>query len=175
MAERLRPVSLEEIKNAVWSCGSDKAPGPDGLTFCLIKRYWDVFKIDIADCVGQFCHSSFIPSGCNSSFITLIPKVASPLGVGDYRPISLIGVQYKIVAKILATRLAEVIDMVVTQEQTAFVKKRQILDGHLLVNEVLHWAKNKNKKMMLLKVDFEKVYDSLGILRHDNAYYGILF
>ena len=69
-----------------------------------------------------------MPTGCNSSFITLIPKVGSPLGVGDYRPISLIGVQYKIVAKILAIRLVEVIDTVVHQEQTAFVKNRHILD-----------------------------------------------
>ena len=95
----------------MWSCGNDKAPGLDGLNFCLIKRYWDVFKNDIAAFVEEFWQSSFIPSRCNSSFITLIPKVVSPMGVEDYRPISLIGVQYKIVAKILALRLAEVLDM----------------------------------------------------------------
>ena len=88
--------------------------------------------------------------------------MVSPLGVGDYRPISLIGIQYKILAKILAIRLAEVVDKVVSQEQTAFIKKRQILDGPLVVNEVLNWAKRKKRKVMVLKIDFEKAYDSLS-------------
>ncbi|GJS89195.1 RNA-directed DNA polymerase, eukaryota [Tanacetum coccineum] len=96
-------ISMHELKDSVWSCGNDKAPG-------------------------------FIPTGCNSSFITLIHKVINPMGVSDYRPISLI----------------------------AFVKGCQILDGLMLVNEVLAWYKKKKKRAMVLKIDFEKAYDSLS-------------
>ncbi|KAL4589632.1 hypothetical protein LXL04_002540 [Taraxacum kok-saghyz] len=133
-------VTREEIRNAVWSCGSDKAPGPDGFNFCVIKRFWDVFKEDIFLFVEEFFIKAFIPTGCNASFINLIPKVSSPMGVSDYRPISLIGIQYKILAKILALRLAKVVNFVVGGEQSAFIKGRKILDGPLMVNELVQWS-----------------------------------
>lgn len=41
------PISPEEVKNAVWASGSDKAPGPDGFTFEFIKKYWDIISKDI--------------------------------------------------------------------------------------------------------------------------------
>nr|GEZ90615.1 transposon TX1 putative 149 kDa protein [Tanacetum cinerariifolium] len=84
------PISMHELKDAVWSCGNNKAPGPDGFTFSLVKRYWKIFKTDILEFVSEFFVTGFIPTGCNSSFITLIPKVINPMGVSDYMPISLI-------------------------------------------------------------------------------------
>ncbi|GJZ58750.1 putative RNA-directed DNA polymerase, eukaryota, reverse transcriptase zinc-binding domain protein [Tanacetum coccineum] len=130
-------VSLEEIKQAVWDCGSQKAPGPDGFSFMF-------------------------PPGVNSSFFTLIPKVTNPLYIKDFRPISLIGFQYKIVAKILANRLSKVIDSIISHEQSAFVSGRQILDGPLILSEVIDWYKKRKKKLLLFKVDFEKAFDSLS-------------
>lgn len=82
--------------------------------------------------VQEFFTNGFIPTGCNSAFISHIPKVDNPLTVKDYRPISLIGVQYKIIPKSLANRLAKVIDEVICLEQSAFVQGRQILDGPLM-------------------------------------------
>ena len=59
---------------------------------------------DCQDMVGDFSQNARIPIGCNASFITLIPKVRNPTMVSDFRPISLIGVQYKINTKLLANR-----------------------------------------------------------------------
>lgn len=154
--------SMEEVKTAVWSCGGDKAPGPDGFSFAMIKRKWSVLKEDILKMTNDFYQRAYIPVGCNSSFITLIPKVSNPTIVSDFRPISLIGVQYKIIAKLLALRLAKVIDKVVSPVQTAFIKGRQILDGPLLLNETIDWYKRRRKKLMLFKIDFAKAYDSLS-------------
>ncbi|GJX23647.1 putative RNA-directed DNA polymerase, eukaryota, reverse transcriptase zinc-binding domain protein [Tanacetum coccineum] len=130
-------VSLEEIKNAVWDCGSQKAPGPDGFSFMFVKKYWDIMKIDIQNFVMRFFSSSSFPPGTNSSFFTLIPKVSNPLYIKDFRPISLIGFQYKIVAKILANRLSKVMDSIISHEQSAFISGRQILDGPLILSEVI--------------------------------------
>nr|GEV47220.1 RNA-directed DNA polymerase, eukaryota, reverse transcriptase zinc-binding domain protein [Tanacetum cinerariifolium] len=82
--------------------------------------------------------------------------------VGDFRPISLIGAQYKIIAKVLANRLAGVIDSIISQEQSAFIKNRQILDGPLMVNEVIQWCKHKKSKLMVFKIDFEKAFDTVS-------------
>ncbi|GJX49836.1 putative RNA-directed DNA polymerase, eukaryota, reverse transcriptase zinc-binding domain protein [Tanacetum coccineum] len=89
-------------------------------------------------------------------------QVRSPVSFKDYRPISLIGIQYKIVAKLLANRMVKVIDDLVHPVQSAFVKGRQILDGPMVVNEVIEWYKKKNKKCRLLKVDLDKAYDSVS-------------
>lgn len=139
-------ISLMEVKNAVWDCGNDKAPGPDGFTFGFIKAFWDIFKDDVLQFVAEFFRCSRIPPGCNSSFITLIPKVSNPLVVDDFRPISLIGFQYKVIAKVLANRLSKVIDSVISNSQSAFIKGRQILDEPLILNEIVHNYRRKKKK-----------------------------
>ncbi|GJT56960.1 putative RNA-directed DNA polymerase, eukaryota, reverse transcriptase zinc-binding domain protein [Tanacetum coccineum] len=76
------------------------------------------------------------PDGANSSFFTLIPKVNNPIFIKDFRPISLIGIHYKIIAKILANRLSKVIDKIVSIEKSAFILGRQILDGPLILSEI---------------------------------------
>ncbi|GKB15937.1 putative RNA-directed DNA polymerase [Tanacetum coccineum] len=154
--------TIEEIKAAVWDCGSCKAPGPDGFTFKFFKKHWDTLKHDIVSYVKEFEDSALIPRGCNSSFITLVPKVDDPLVVSDFRPISLIGSQYKIIAKILANRLSRVVSSVVGDVQMAYIKGRQIIDGPLMVDEIIAWAKKYKKRVMFLKVDFEKAFDSLN-------------
>lgn len=156
------PISLEEIKNAILCCGSDKAPGPDGLTFKILKQKWDIMKDDIASYVRYFENYGSLSRGCNSSFITVIPKVDDPITLTDYSPISLIGCMYKILAKILTNRLKLVTESVVDEVQTAYVAGRNILDGPLIINEILSWAKKAKEKIFLLKIDFKKAFDSIN-------------
>ncbi|GJV23353.1 RNA-directed DNA polymerase, eukaryota [Tanacetum coccineum] len=161
VADLERECTKEEIKVAVWDCGTDKTPGPDGFTFGFYRRYWNLIEGDVVRAVKWFFHHGRIPNGGNSSFITLIPKVPNANMVKDFRPISLIGSVYKIVAKILANRLAMVIDYLVSDTQSAFVKDRQILDGPFILNEVVQWCKRKGRQVMFFKVDFEKAFDSV--------------
>nr|GEZ12517.1 RNA-directed DNA polymerase, eukaryota [Tanacetum cinerariifolium] len=128
-------VSNEEIKRAVWDCGSNKSPGPDGFIFEFFKKFWTIVGGDVTNAIKEFFISSSFPKGCNSSFIALIPKVMDAKHLKDFRPISLIGCQYKIIGKILANRLSLVIGDIISQEQTTFIKGRQILDGPLIFNE----------------------------------------
>lgn len=156
------PFSIDEVKKATWACGSDKAPGHDGLTFKFIKRYWDVIKDDLMCAIRKFEDTGTLSKGCNSSFITLAPKAKDPIALVDFRPISLIGCIYKIISKVLATRLKSVIRNVIDEAQSAYVEGRSILDGPLVVNELCTWAKNTKKKMLLFKVDFDKAFDSVN-------------
>ncbi|GJS67978.1 hypothetical protein Tco_0682543 [Tanacetum coccineum] len=66
---------LKMTKEAVWDCGTDKAPGPDGFTFGFYRRFWKVIENDVFDAVNHFFTYGDIPKGCNSSFIALIPKI----------------------------------------------------------------------------------------------------
>ncbi|GJU96538.1 RNA-directed DNA polymerase, eukaryota, reverse transcriptase zinc-binding domain protein [Tanacetum coccineum] len=103
------------------------------------NSYLDTIKEDVVGSVQHFFNTSILPRGCNTSFIALIPKVPNPMMVSDFRPISLIRAHNKIIAK--------------------------ILDGPLMVNEVIQWSKRKKAKLMVFKIDFEKAFDSiLGFL-----------
>ncbi|GJX14844.1 RNA-directed DNA polymerase, eukaryota [Tanacetum coccineum] len=157
------PFSINEIKTTVWDCGNSKAPGPDVFTFNFIKQYWSTVGNYFIDMVKRFEVDGFIPKGCNSSFIALAPKIQDPLCIKDFRPISLIGCQYKVIAKILANRLMQVVHLVVSEVQSAYIKERQIIDGPLMVDEIISWASKKKERMFILKVDFEKAFDSLRL------------
>nr|GFA05306.1 RNA-directed DNA polymerase, eukaryota, reverse transcriptase zinc-binding domain protein [Tanacetum cinerariifolium] len=154
-------VSKEEIKKAMWDCGIDKSPGPDGFTFGFYRRYWKLIKNDIVDAVTCFFHQGLFSKGGNSSFIILIPKTPNVNMVKDYRPISLIGSMYKIISKILANRLVVVLGGLVNKIQSAFLADKQILDGPFILNELVQWCKKKKKQSSVFKVDFEKAYDSV--------------
>ncbi|GJU53272.1 putative RNA-directed DNA polymerase, eukaryota, reverse transcriptase zinc-binding domain protein [Tanacetum coccineum] len=104
----------------------------------------------------------YMPYGANSSFFTLIPKVNNPTLITDFRPISLIGIHYKIIAKILANRLSKVIDKIVSKEQSTFIVGRQILDGPIILSEIIEWHKKRKKQLLIFKVDFEKAFDSIS-------------
>ncbi|GJW39585.1 RNA-directed DNA polymerase, eukaryota [Tanacetum coccineum] len=155
------PISRDEVRNAVWGCGENKSPGPDGFTFEFFRKFWDTLGSDFCAAVEWFFDHSSFSRGCNSSFIALIPKNHDPKFVNDYRPISLIGSLYKVVTKILATRLSSIISGLISDVQTAFLPNRQILDGPFIINELLSWCKHKKQQAMVFKVDFAKAYDSI--------------
>ncbi|XP_071741985.1 uncharacterized protein [Rutidosis leptorrhynchoides] len=66
-----------EIKNAVWCCGSSKAPGPDDISFRFIKHFWDLFKDDFYRDIRGFFTTGVMPKGANAAFFSLIPKVSN--------------------------------------------------------------------------------------------------
>ncbi|GAU10511.1 hypothetical protein TSUD_420810, partial [Trifolium subterraneum] len=157
----IKPFLLDEIKAAVWDCDSYKSPGPDGINIGFFKDFWEILKIDLLNFFSEFHRQGILSKGLNSTFITLIPKVESPQRVADFRPIALVSSIYKILSKVLANRLRQVVGSIVSQSQSAFIKGRQILDGILIANEIVDEAKRENKELIMFKVDFEKAYDSV--------------
>ncbi|XP_028065507.1 uncharacterized protein LOC114268521 [Camellia sinensis] len=118
---------------------------------------WVALKITM-----EFHSNGKMAKGVNSSFITLIPKKENPSDLSEYRPISLVSSVYKVLAKVLCTRLRQVLPKLIGEVQTAFLGGRCILDGVLIANEVVDWWRKSKKKGIILKSDFEKVYDSVN-------------
>nr|GEX93463.1 hypothetical protein [Tanacetum cinerariifolium] len=133
-----RPFSRVERRSAVLDCGGDRAPCPDGFTFKIFMPFWDLIEDDVALFVHEFFRSYHFPTA--------------------YKPI---GCQYKIIGKLLANRLSTVIRNCTSPVQSAFIKGRNILDGSLILNEVLAWYRQRKKELMIFKIDFEKAFDSL--------------
>ncbi|GJS62447.1 RNA-directed DNA polymerase, eukaryota [Tanacetum coccineum] len=132
-----RNVSYDEIKRAVWDCGINKSPGPDGFTFGFFRRYWKLIDQDVVDAILLFFSSSSFPRGCNSSFFALIPKTQDAKLVKYFRPISWISSMYKFITKILAIyRLSLVISDLV--DDVVFVGKWDMSNLSAII-KVLKW------------------------------------
>lgn len=154
--------SENEVWKAIKSCDGNKAPGPDGFNMLSIKKSWDFMKSDIMNFFAEFHRNGRLPKCINSSFITLVPKVENPLGLSDYRPISLIGSMYKILAKVLSARIKSTIPLVVGEVQSAFSEGKNIQDGILIANEIVDGWKKERKQGLIIKLDFEKAFDNLN-------------
>ncbi len=109
--------SEEEVKEAVWQCEGSKSPGPDGFNFNFIKKNWKHLKVDFIAAIEAFHKTGHIPKGCNASFIALVPKVKDPSKLDQFRPISLVGAIYKVIAKVLGGRLKKVLPAIIDGSQ----------------------------------------------------------
>lgn len=97
----------------------------------------------------------------NFGVITLVPKIKEANTIKQYMPICLLNVDFKIFSKLLTDRLTSLADKVISKNQTAFIKGRNILEGVVTVHEIIHELKRSKKKGIIFKIDFEKAYDKV--------------
>lgn len=152
---------IGEFKNAPFHMHPDKALGPHGLNF--FKRFWNLCGPELFHFgVGEF------PPMFNDANIVFISKVDDPTLTQDLRPKALCNVIYKIISKVLANRLKNVLHKYISAEKSTFVANRSILDNIMVAIEVIHHMKCKVQgkvKEVALKIDINKAYEGgLGLL-----------
>ncbi|KAK3030135.1 hypothetical protein RJ639_038884 [Escallonia herrerae] len=135
-----------EIEKALNHMGSHKAAGPDGMTALFFKTYRKITSFDVKESVKNFFITGHILKEQNHTLIALIPKQDNPVSVNHYRSISLCNVSYKLISKILASRLQAVLHQLVSPFQVAFVPKRLINDNSIIVQELWHTMRKKKGK-----------------------------
>ena len=153
------PFSEEEVCSALMEMNGDKAPGPDGFTVAFWQDCWDFVKEEVMEMFKDFHEQSSFLKSLNTTFLVLIPKKGGAEDLGDFRPISLLGGLYKLLAKVLANRLKKVIGKVVSSNQNAFVMGRKILDASLIANEVIDSWRKRKEKGLICKLDS---YDNIN-------------
>ena len=107
----------------------DRAPGPDGFNGMFLKKCWPIIKQDFYRLAKDFHKGTLKLENINGSFITLVPKVAVPVDVNDFRPISLTNVCLKFLTKILANRLQDVITNCIHKNQYGLDRKSTRLNS----------------------------------------------
>ena len=127
------PFVEEEVLAALTDLGKDKAPGSDGFTMAFWLYGWDVVKFEIMGFFREFHERGRFVKSLNATFLVLVPKKGGAEDLKDFRPISLVGSLYKLLAKVLANRIKKVMGKVISEPQNAFVEDRQILDAFFLL------------------------------------------
>lgn len=97
--------TTEEIDGIVRQLPNDKFPGPDGFSNEFIKKCWNHIKNDFYELYWAFQENNVCLQSVNSSLVTLVPKIQSPVCLSDFRPISLLNSSMKLITKLLANRL----------------------------------------------------------------------
>ena len=172
-----QPFSKKELYDSLMSMKQNKTPGYDGFP----TEFYTVFWPDISDMLFNSYKYSFdngIMSMSQRNGVitnTLLPKKDKDcMYIKNYRPISLLTVDYKIFAKMLANRLKKYLHNIVNPDQSGFLKGRNIGNNIRLILDIIDYTNLNDIPGAILLLDIEKAFDSVShdflfqVLKHFN-------
>lgn len=127
--------TIEELKMVVFSMSPNSAAGPDGMTGKFFRVCWEVISQDLLDVVQYFFCGHSMPKYFSHACLVLLPKVEHPNKLSDFRPISLSNFTNKVISKLNCLRLAPILPLLISDNQSGFVTGRSIFENIMLAQE----------------------------------------
>jgi hypothetical protein len=156
-------ITEEEYLNSIMSFSNNKSPGCDGFTIEFYKCFWPNLKTYLMKSYEYSFENNLLSVDQRRALITLIPKANKDKRfLKHWRPISLLNVDYKIFAKLLASRLQKVISGIINENQTGYIKGRYIGDNIRTMLDILDITQNQHDPGLLVMIDFEKAFDTIS-------------
>lgn len=157
-----RDIDDGELYQALKDMNKDKAPGIDGLTVEFYLTFWNLIKNDFVELI-DYCHvSGLLPDSMNKALVRLLFKNRGErCHLGNWRPISLLNVDYKIISKVLTKRLGKLMPDLINEDQTSGVQGRNIQDNLMILRDTVDFINMYNKKGAIICVDQEKAFDRI--------------
>ena len=157
-------ISVGELWKAVAAMKKGKSPGPDGLPVEFYKGFWEVLGGDMRDVFAAAFSLNSLSQTQRVGNIVLLPKSGDPLDPRNRRPITLLNVDYKILAKALGNRLADVMPDIVGPLQACAVRGKCIQHNLWLMRDLVEFVKDRDIPCALVSLDQEKAFD---MVNHD--------
>lgn len=127
--ELCRVLTLEELQKALQSMECSRAPGIDGLSADIYKSFWPEIGADLLAVINETLSSGRLPLSYRRAVLTLLPKKGDLSDIKNWRPVSLLCSDYKILSKALANILSKVLAEIIHSDQTYCVPGRHIFDN----------------------------------------------
>lgn len=157
------PISEDELKNAIKQLKAGKSPGPDGFTAVYFKTFTEALTGPFLKAFNSLSSSTLPFHRLLKAHITVIPKEGKDTTlVTNYRPISLLNVDIKLFAKILANRLLPLLPSLIDKDQVGFIQGREARDNTIKAINLHHWMTTTKHKGFFLSLDAEKAFDRLA-------------
>ncbi|CAM2096258.1 unnamed protein product [Caretta caretta] len=158
--DRLKlPLTLAEFSEALRCMPTNKSPGMDGLTMEFYRAFWDILGPDLATVWAESLQGGVLPLSCRQVVLALLLKKRDLRNLRNWRPISLLSTDYKIVAKAISLRLGSVMADVIHPDQTYTVPGHSIFNNLFLVRDLLELGLRDGLLFALLSLDQEKAFD----------------
>ena len=155
-------VSVEECEKMLKTFQNNKTPGNDGLSKEFLAFFWEEVKLILVESFNCSFHAGELSTSQKQAIITLIDKKGKDrLQIKNWRPLSLLNVDYKIVSKVVANRMQNVLPKLIHYNQSGFIKDRFIGDTIRTILDIIDYTDKYNKQGLLMMIDFEKAYDSV--------------
>uniref|UniRef100_A0A8C1S2L1 Reverse transcriptase domain-containing protein n=1 Tax=Cyprinus carpio TaxID=7962 RepID=A0A8C1S2L1_CYPCA len=154
-----KPFTKGELYDALKSMECGKAPGIDGIPVEFYKSLWAVLGDDLLEVLNDSLTRGSLPTSCRRAVITLLPKKGNLRNIKNWRPVSLLCSDMKILSKALAVRLRDVIGGVIHIDQTYCVPNRSIFDNIHLIRDILDISGLLGLNFGLISLDQEKAFD----------------
>uniref|UniRef100_A0A670K665 Reverse transcriptase domain-containing protein n=1 Tax=Podarcis muralis TaxID=64176 RepID=A0A670K665_PODMU len=157
-------ISEQEVEGAIKNLQLGKSPGPDGLSSKYYKILKDFLIQPLMEVCNEIMEGKRAPESWKEAFITLIPKnETEKTQLKNYRPISLLNVDYKIFADILAKRLKKVLNGMIHKDQAGFLPSRYMSNNTRNLIDILEKLQvDINTKAVLIFIDAEKAFDNIS-------------
>jgi hypothetical protein len=156
-----KDLTIKDILEAIRAFPKGKALGHDGIPMEFFHELAEEVSPSLLNTFTAMLNVGSTSAYINKGLITLIPKAGDRARLGNWRPITLLGSVYKILAKTLAGRVHEALTHIIRPNQTGFVEGRSILDNIFMAQEALGWAEESEQDLVLLLLDFEKAFDHI--------------
>ena len=140
-----------------------KAPGPNGYHTIFFQTHWSSLGPSIIQVIQEIFEQLTIPPSWGDTNLFLIPKVAHPELINQFRPISLCNTLYKLLSRIIVQRLKPFMTEVINPCQAGFVPGRRTSDNNIIVQEAIRTLTSRRgrTRYVALKLDLDKAYDRL--------------
>ena len=156
------PLTLKECTAAVKAIPRNKAPGTDGLPIEFYQHFWDVLKTDLVKILNTNYEQGQMTTTQQEALLRLLYKKHNKKLLKNWRPISLLNVDYKIASKALATRLRQALPDVINYDQTCGIPDRTIFENLFRLRDITQLAKQNNTDAILINIDQEKAFDRVN-------------
>ena len=158
-----RVIEMQECTAAIKNMNKNKSPGTDGLTAEFYQYFWQEIKELVHNSLLKAFEKKNLSCEQKRGVLRLIPKKSKNLcSIKNWRPISLLNTDYKILTHVLSNRLQSILPSIISKDQSGYIKNRNISLNIRSIFDIIDHVEKTNSSGLLAFIDFEKAFDKLN-------------
>ena len=156
-------IDINEVKRVINILKPNKSPGEDGIISEFYVLFWDIIADDFYELLCYIFREFTLSNSQYKGVLTLLYKAGERENICNWRPLTLLNCDYKIIAKILAERLKRILFKIIHSDQKGFVKGRNINDANRMIQDIIQYLDEEDEEGMIIFLDQQKAFDRVEV------------